>query len=347
MLKALSQIQEDKENVVSGKLENSLNKIKSENQLLQTKLETFSQINCEQQINIKNLLNQIEEKNSLIEKLQTKKFDETKRLKQQTQLHQDKLKYQQHKYENEIDELKKKHIKEFEQVKLSSEQSVSRNGELSRTNLDLRKKLQTAEEQIRELNEKLAIQKQQHDLQLKQKKELKEDFDRKESHLKKDLNALESMRDEYLRKNEVQQKSIEKMIEQINTFQNEINSLIKHNKSLNESLKKYKLSYEGYKKKYCDLKTFIQQNEQQQSFNFNLASSLNEFNPSNSSGIYLNDIKKLQDELAYLTPPSSNGSAKTRSLSTFSPKHDENIINENRTGWYDMKLHMVDNSKLN
>ena len=344
MLKALSQIQVDKENVVSGKLENSFNKIKSENQLLQTKVETFSQINCEQQLNIKNLLNQIEEKSSIIEKLQAKKFDETKRLKQQALLHQDKLKYQQNKYENEIDDLKKKHIKEFEQVKITSEQSVSRNGELSRSNLDLRKKLQAAEEQIRELNEKLAIQKQQHDLQLKQKKELKEDFDRKESNLKKDLNALESMRDEYLRKNEVQQKSVEKMIEQINTFQNEINSLIKHNKSLNESLKKYKSSYETYKKKYCDLKTFIQQNDQQ-SFNLNLASSLNEFNPSNS--IHFNDIKKFQEDLAYLTPPSSNGSAKTRSTSTFSPKNNNKIIDENTNEWHDMKIHEVNNFKLN
>ena len=341
MLKTLSVIQEEKEEVSStskqtSQLESSISKIKSENHLLQTKLETFSQINCEQQLNIKNLLNQIEDKNLQIEKLQAKKFDETKRLKQQAQLHQDKLKYHQNKHENEIDELKKKHLKEFEQVKLSSEQSVSRNGELSRSNLDLRKKLQAAEEQIRELTEKLCIQKQQHDLQLKQKKELKEEFDRKEFSLKKDLNVLEVMRDEYLRKNEVQQKSIGQMIEQINTFQNEINNLILHNKSLNESSKKYKSSYESYKKKYCDLKTFIQQNEQQSFTNFNSVSNLNDFN---SSGVFV-DMKKLQDDLTYLTPPSSNGSAKT--LSGISSKN-----NKNREEWYDMKLHEVENLNLN
>jgi chromosome segregation ATPase len=326
MLKALGTIQGDKHSVDQTtkqitQQENQINKLKHDNQSLQNKIETYSQLNCEQQLNIKNLLNELEEKNIQIEKIQSKKSDETKRLKQQSQLGQDKLKYQQGKFEIEIDDLKKKHQKELEQLKSSNEQSITRSGDLSRTNLELRKKLQASDEQCRELNEKLISQKQQLDLQLKQKKELKEDFDRKEFSLKKDLNILELMRDEYLRKNEVQQKSVEQMIDQINTFQNEINNLIQYNKNLNENLKKCKLNYEVYKKKYTELKQFIKKNDQQGSY-------------LDSSGNYFNDVKKLQDDFVFLTPPSSSNSSSIKTRNQFLPSSDN--------GWYDMKLHDFD-----
>ncbi len=86
------------------------------------------------------------------------------------------------------------------------------------------------------------------------KKDLKEEHDRITSDLQNQISALEKLRDEYLKKNAVQQKSVEEMLEQIRSFKVEFDNLVNRNTYLEDKIKQIIVQSEAYKEKYLEIK---------------------------------------------------------------------------------------------
>lgn len=83
---------------------------------------------------------------------------------------------------------------------------------------------------------------------------MKEEHDRSTSDLKNQIAALEKLRDEYLKKNAVQQRSVEEMLEQIRSFKAEFDNLVNRNTYLEEKIKKIVAQAEAYRDKYNEMK---------------------------------------------------------------------------------------------
>ena len=257
LIKSLNTIQEEKSKLnlqLETQIKESNNKheaTEAELKELSHKYKELTRANIEQQSQIEKLLEDLATKDSVTEaKPSIKKCDEVKRLRQSLQLSNDKLKYLNTKNETEMQQLKKKTAKEMEVLKLTSEQTIARNGELSRSNCDLRKKNQQLEIELKEVHEKLYVSKQNTELLKRVKKEFKEELD----NAKKEIASLENLRDECLKKNKAQQAAIEQMLEQIASFKSEFELLIKRNSNLEEKLKKLTNSCDLYKNKCLELK---------------------------------------------------------------------------------------------
>lgn len=240
-----------------NQLEKNIQSLNTENESNKRSIESLNKLNFEQQKQIQKLFYDIEEKNSLAEKQTAKKGDEVKRIRQSLNIANEKLKYQQLKYEADCDDLKKKFQKEIDQLKFSNEQAIIRNGELSRSNGEMRKRIQTMESDLKDLAEKCNATKHNTDILFKQKKDLKEENERTCLNLKKEIDVLQKQRDDYLKKTATQQTAIDNMIEQISTFQKDLESIVKQNEIISEKLKKTKSTNETYKKKYGDIKSSL------------------------------------------------------------------------------------------
>ncbi len=237
--------------------ETKIENILIENEVLNEKCNSLNKLNFEQQKQMQKMFQELDEKKESSERQANKKIDEIKRLKQMLNLSNEKIKYLNHKHSVEIENMKKRFSKDFDQLRFNNENNTIRNGELSRSNLELRKKLHQLEIDLKDVNEKSFVHKQNAELQCKQKKELKEETDRTISKLKKDIESLESLREEYLIKNKNQQESVEVMLKQLDSFQKELSNLVEQNTKLNDKLKKANQSSESYHKKYYALKGFL------------------------------------------------------------------------------------------
>ena len=264
LVKTLSIIQEEKSQLVqhSNKLqanyETKIENILIENEVLNEKCNSLNKLNFEQQKQMQKMFLEMDEKKEQSERQANKKIDEIKRLKQMLNLSNEKIKYLNQKHSIEIENLRKKFNKDFDQLRFNNENITIRNGELSRSNLELRKKIQQLESDLKDANEKSFINKQNAELQTKQKKELKEETEKAACNLKKEIQSLELLRDEYLKKSQQQQESVEHMLKQLGSFQSELSGLIERNTKLNEKLKKANSLSDLYKNKYHELKKFLQ-----------------------------------------------------------------------------------------
>jgi chromosome segregation ATPase len=241
----------------STHLERKLDCLGKENERMRKSMQSLNDLCGEQQRKIKELSKCLDERCSSNEKQSQKKTEELKRLRQSLNLSQEKVKYWQLKHQTDLEELKKSKEKELETIKSNNDQLTNRNGELSRSNSELRKKVQQLENDIKELNEKLNMSKHSLEAANKHKKELKEELDRSSFNYKKEINVLEQLRDEYIKKNTCQQQSIEQMLEQINKFKDDLEELIKRNQTLNEKIVKLNSNCEAYKKKYSEIKFYL------------------------------------------------------------------------------------------
>lgn len=168
-------IQEEKSNLIhqleiKQDSENNFDDLKVKYNEMKSKFDSISYQNFEQQNKIQFLLKDAETKASNKEKSYTMKSDELKRLKQSLNLSQERVKYLQTKSETEIQTLKKQCARDYNQLKAINEQTISNNAELSRSNGELRKKNKQMEADLKELNEKCFVNKQNADLYNRQKK---------------------------------------------------------------------------------------------------------------------------------------------------------------------------------
>jgi hypothetical protein len=214
-------------------------------------------INLDLQKQIQKLLADLEHKNVLNEKQNQKKQDELKSLRHTLNLSNEKLNYQKLKYESQIDDMKKLYSKELDTLKSTNDKTIISNGELSRSNTSMRNKIKQLESEMKDLNDKNRVNKINMELIGKQKKEAKEAHDQVVFGLKKEIECLEQLRDEYAKKNNVQQESIEQMLEKMNNFQEEFEYLVKCNTSIREKMVKINHNCEIYKKKYYEMKLYL------------------------------------------------------------------------------------------
>lgn len=237
--------------------EDKLNSLNCELKKEQSNFDSVNLVNLDLQKQQQKLIADFEHRCALNEKQNQKKLDDLKNLKHTLNLSNDKLNYQKLKYENQIDEIKKQHSKELETLKSSNDKTIINNGELSRSNANMRNKIKQLENEIKDLNEKNRINKINMEMTVKQKKEVKEAHDQLVIGLKKEIEHLEQLRDEYVKKNNIQQDSIEKMLEKMNNFQEEFEYLVKCNTSIREKMEKINDSCESYKKKYYEMKLYL------------------------------------------------------------------------------------------
>jgi hypothetical protein len=259
----LSIIQEEKAQLLqqSNKLqtnyETKMENILIENEVLNEKYNSLNKLSFEQQKQMQKMFQELDEKKEIFERQANKKLDEIKRLKQMLNLSNEKIKYLNQKHRIEIENIKKRLSKDLDQLRFNNENNTIRNGELSRSNLELRKKLHQLEIELKDTSEKLFVNKQNAELQCKQKKELKEETEKATSKLKKEIESLESLREEYLIKNKNQQESVDLMLKQLNSFKKELSDLVEQNTKLTEKLKKANQASELFKNKYYTLKEFF------------------------------------------------------------------------------------------
>lgn len=213
------------------------------------------------------MFQELDEKKELTQKHAVKKSDEIKRLKQLLNLANEKIKYLEEKHSNIMENTRKKFNKDNEQLKFMNENNTIRNGELSRSNLEMRKKIHQLEIDLKDSNEKGFINKQNADLYLKQKKEIKEQSEKVINSLRDETQSLELKRDEYLKKYQQQQELVDNMLKQLSSFQVELDTLVTRNTQLDEKVKKANNLSESYKNKYYELKDFLKKELSKIKFN--------------------------------------------------------------------------------
>ena len=241
----------------SNLYEKKLDALNSETLKYQLNLDSVNNLNLDLQKQIQKLLTDLDLKSATNEKQAQKKLDELKALKQTISLNSDKLNYQKIKYESQIEDLKKQFSKEMDTLKASNDKTVINNGELSRSNVNMRNKIKQLEYEVKDLNEKLRTNKINMDLMIKQKREAKEAHDQVVFGLKKEVDSLIQLRDEYAKKNDTQQISIDQMLDKMNNFQQEFEYLVKCNSNIRDKLDKINHHCETYKKKYYEMKLYL------------------------------------------------------------------------------------------
>lgn len=356
LIKALNTIQEEKAVVVQqsakqiASYESKLESLQLDYDSLNEKCTSLTKLSFEQQKQMQKMFFELDEKKDSNEKQAMKKTDEIRRLKQMLNLANEKIKYLQQKHSVDVENMRKKYLKENEQLKFSNESNTMRNGELSRANLEMRKKIQQLETDLKEANEKCFINKQNADSNSRQKKEQKEESDKLIANLRKEIESLEQIRDEYLKKSQLQQDSIEKMLKQLAGFQSELDVLVDRNSLLNDKLKKANSTSEAYKKKYYDLKDFLRKevskiklNEEKENKNYQESLLINQKHQNENQNERLfeankrikNLIKELRLDDILNDRKDSVGYSQKSSCSTIST---EIIDNDVEIEWCDLKI---------
>lgn len=145
--------------------------------------------------------------------------------------------------QKELQETKTKHKRELAKVKKDVEDSNSLKNKLKETNKALEDKVKDLEEKLSKNKAKVKSQKVQLEQLHKahKAKEMDEDgVKSKTEHFKKELNNLERVKNEYMRKNSEQAKTIGEFVSKFTDLQTELETLIQAQRDKEEELEREK-----------------------------------------------------------------------------------------------------------
>ncbi|XP_059155112.1 coiled-coil domain-containing protein 150-like [Physella acuta] len=238
----------------------SMEEAKSVNKEIANTLETVMTSHSQLQNIVENLQVELGKRDSQINQLKTLRNKENEEWKQEKKKIEEQAESLRLELRKEKDKNGKKITKELGEIRKQNENLSNRNQELVKANTEIRQKLSELEREQEDLKTKLSGQRHKMEYLHKAKKQLEDNLNKMKT-VREDIDELEQMRKEYMKKNVEQGEAIAKFINQISSLQDEMRQLASAHvkaqqllKMKEEALEKERKIREEMRKKYTESK---------------------------------------------------------------------------------------------
>ncbi|CAG2248086.1 unnamed protein product [Mytilus edulis] len=208
---------EDKDHSKINGLQRNLEDAKAVNKEIASTLEAVMSSHSHLQTVVEELQTELGKKDSTITAIKNQKSSAQQEWKFEMKQFEERMENLRGELKKERDKSLKKNSRDIAEVRKQNDNLSTRNMELVKANTELRHKMTENESQTKDLKDKIRDQKKRLEYLHKSKKDLEENSD-KVRELKCEIEDLENLRDEYVKRNTDQG-------EMINTFMNQIASL--------------------------------------------------------------------------------------------------------------------------
>ncbi|XP_063410200.1 coiled-coil domain-containing protein 150-like isoform X5 [Mytilus trossulus] len=208
---------EDKDHSKINGLQRNLEDAKAVNKEIASTLEAVMSSHSHLQTVVEELQTELGKKDSTITAIKNQKSSAQQEWKFEMKQFEERMENLRGELKKERDKSLKKNSRDIAEVRKQNDNLSTRNMELVKANTELRHKMTENESQTKDLKDKIRDQKKRLEYLHKSKKDLEENSE-KVRELKCEIEDLENLRDEYVKRNTDQG-------EMINTFMNQIASL--------------------------------------------------------------------------------------------------------------------------
>ncbi|XP_071109363.1 coiled-coil domain-containing protein 150-like [Haliotis cracherodii] len=202
----------------------NLESAKTVNREITSTLEAVMASHSQLQTLVESLQVELGKRDTQITQLRSQKNKDQEEMRLEMKNFESKMSSLREELRKERDKSLKKNSKELGEIKKQNESLSSRNMELVRTNTELRHRVNESDRTHTELSQKLVDQRRKTEYLNKAKKQLEENLAKMKS-VRQDIDQLEHMRDEYIKRNETQGETIHLFMSQIASLQEEIGQL--------------------------------------------------------------------------------------------------------------------------
>ncbi|XP_033763088.1 coiled-coil domain-containing protein 150-like isoform X3 [Pecten maximus] len=237
-------------------LQKNLKDAKSVNKEIGSTLEAVMSSHSQLQTVVEDLQIQLGKKDTQITQLKMNKNKKEEDWKMELRLFEERMENLREELRKEREKSYKKTSRDIAEIKKQNDNLQNRNMELVKTNTELRHKGTESEKSIKDLKEKVADQKRKNDYLHRSKRELEDNVD-KVKEMRSEIEDLERLRDEYMKRNHDQGDMINTFMNQIASLQSELRNLAQAQSQTNslinqreEALEKERLYKEDSRRKY-------------------------------------------------------------------------------------------------
>lgn len=216
LIQQIQEMEEKDQSKISG-LQRNLEDAKAVNKEIASTLEAVMSSHTHLQTVVEELQTELGKKDSTIKALKNQKSTSQQEWQFEMKQFEERMENLREELKKEREKSVKKNTRDIAEVKKQNDNLSTRNMELVKANTELRQKTTEYESLVKDLKEKIRDQKKRLEYLHKSKKDLEENSD-KVRELKSEIEDLEHLRDEYIKRNTEQG-------EMINTFMNQIASL--------------------------------------------------------------------------------------------------------------------------
>ncbi|XP_033763087.1 coiled-coil domain-containing protein 150-like isoform X2 [Pecten maximus] len=241
-------------------LQKNLKDAKSVNKEIGSTLEAVMSSHSQLQTVVEDLQIQLGKKDTQITQLKMNKNKKEEDWKMELRLFEERMENLREELRKEREKSYKKTSRDIAEIKKQNDNLQNRNMELVKTNTELRHKGTESEKSIKDLKEKVADQKRKNDYLHRSKRELEDNVD-KVKEMRSEIEDLERLRDEYMKRNHDQGDMINTFMNQIASLQSELRNLAQAQSQTNslinqreEALEKERLYKEDSRRKYKETK---------------------------------------------------------------------------------------------
>ncbi|RUS87341.1 hypothetical protein EGW08_004883, partial [Elysia chlorotica] len=197
---------------------------KSVNKEIAGTLEAVMTSHTQLQNIVENLQVELGKRDSQISQLKNSRLKDQGETKREVKQLEDRVDALSGELKKEKEKNVKKASKDLAEVRKQCENLSSRNQELVRSNTELRQRLADTEKDKEEIRAKVAGQRHKLEYLHKAKKQVEDNLNKMKA-VREEIDELEQMRNEYMRKNNEQGETISKFVEQMSGLQEELRHL--------------------------------------------------------------------------------------------------------------------------
>ncbi|GFS01137.1 coiled-coil domain-containing protein 150-like [Elysia marginata] len=240
--------------------EKNMAEAKSVNKEIAGTLEAVMTSHTQLQNIVENLQVELGKRDSQISQLKSNRLKDQGETKREVKDLEEKVESLHLELKKEKEKNAKKASRDLVEMRKQCENLSSRNQDLVRSNTELRQRMADAEKDKEEMRSKVAGQRHKLEYLHKAKKQVEDNLNKMKA-VRQEIEELEQMRDEYMRKNTEQGETISKFVEQMSGLQDELRHLAQAYTSTQQMLKlkedaldKERRVREEMKKKYSESK---------------------------------------------------------------------------------------------
>lgn len=255
LITQIQEMEEKDQSKISG-LQRNLEDAKAVNKEIASTLEAVMTSHSHLQTVVEELQTELGKKDSTIKALKNQKSTTQQEWKFEMKQFEERMENLREELKKERDKSLKKNSRDISEIRKQNDNLSTRNMELVKANTELRHKATDYENQVKEHKDKIRDQKKKLEYLHKSKKDLEENSE-KVRELKSEIEDLETLRDEYVKRNTEQGQMINTFMNQIASLQVELKQLAQNQTETNilihqreSELEKEKAMSDENKRKY-------------------------------------------------------------------------------------------------
>ncbi|XP_021369483.1 coiled-coil domain-containing protein 150-like isoform X3 [Mizuhopecten yessoensis] len=237
-------------------LQKNLHDAKTVNKEIGNTLEAVMSSHSQLQTVVEDLQVQLGKKDTQISQLKMSKNKKEEDWKMELRLFEERMENLREELRKEREKSHKKTSRDIAEIKKQNDNLQNRNMELVKTNTELRHRVTECDSTAKDLKEKVADQKRKNEYLHRSKRELEDNVD-KVKEMRSEIEDLERLRDEYMKRNHDQGEMINTFMNQIACLQSELRNLAQAQSQTNslinqreEALEKERVYKEDSRRKH-------------------------------------------------------------------------------------------------